>query len=194
LATPERGESISIRGYLTREAERITHQALADYPDSSAWRRLVGERRRQFMEMVGLDELAPYAQRPPLNVKVTGVVERAKYRIEKLYYESFPKLFVTGNLYIPNSLSSPAPGVLYLCGHAEKQKFHYQGEARRLAELGFVSLLIETLEGEEMQGDHHGPYEKGSFHRGMETLRLLRGRECDLNTSAGGGGTPFPPR
>ena len=176
-------ESISIRSYLAREAGRITHQALADYIDAATWQRLVPERRRQFMEMMGLDELVPYHQRPPLNVRVTGVVERPKYRIEKLYYESLPKLFVTGNLYIPKSLSSPAPGVLYVCGHAEKQKFHYQGEPRRLAELGFVSLLIETLEGEEMQGYHHGPYEKGWFHwysrgytpAGIEMLNGIRG-------------------
>ena len=177
------GESMSIRGYLAREAGRITHQALADYTHPTAWRRLVPERRRQFMEMMGLDELPPYNQRPPLNVTVTGVVNRQAYRIEKLYYESVPKLFVTGNLYIPNSLTSPAPGILYVCGHTEKQKVDYQGEPRRFAELGFICLLIETLEGEEMQGYHHGPYRKGWFHwysrgytpAGVEMLNGIRG-------------------
>jgi dienelactone hydrolase len=182
-ATQNWGESMSIRGYLAREAGRITHQALADYTDPTAWRRLVPERRRQFMEMMGLDELPPYDQRPPLNVTVTGVVKRREYRIEKLYYESVPKLFVTGNLYIPNSLTSPAPGILYVSGHTGNQKVDYQGEPRRFAELGFVCLLIETLEGVEMRGDHHGPYRNGWFHwysrgytpAGIEMLNGIRG-------------------
>ena len=177
------GESLSLRGYLSREAARITSRALTAYTDPAAWRRAVPERRRQYMEMMGVDDLAPYHQRPPLNVVVTGVVERPKYRIEKLYYESVPKLFVTANLYIPNSLSSPAPAVLYVCGHAEKQKTHYQAHARRFAELGFVCLLIETLEGEETQGYHHGLYEEGWFHwysrgytpAGVEMLNGIRG-------------------
>jgi cephalosporin-C deacetylase-like acetyl esterase len=177
------GESMSIRSYLAREAQRITHKALSEYRDAATWRRLVPERRRQYMEMMGLDDLLPYDQRPPLNVTVTGVVERRKYRIEKLYYESLPRLFVTANLYIPNSLTSPAPGVLYVCGHSEKQKTHYQAHPRRFVELGFVCLLIETLEGEEMQGYHHGPYEEGWFHwysrgyttAGVEMLNGVRG-------------------
>jgi len=177
------GESMSIRSYLAREAGRITRQALSGYADAPAWRRLVPERRRQYMEMMGLDEFLSYDQRPPLNVTITGIVERRNYRIEKLYYESVPKLFVTANLYIPNSLTSPAPGVLYVCGHAEKQKTHYQAHPRRFAELGFVCLLIETLEGEEMQGYHHGPYEEGWFHwysrgytpAGIEMLNGIRG-------------------
>ncbi len=185
VSTPPQnsGESISIRAYLAREAERITRDALADYNDLPSWRRLVPQRRRQFMEMMGLDELPPYDQRPPLNVKVTGVVKRRGYRIEKLYYESLPKLYVAGNLYIPNSLTSPAPGILYVSGHTADQKVDYQAEPRRFAELGFVCLLIETLEGVEMGGDHHGPYRIGCFHwysrgytpAGVEMLNGIRG-------------------
>jgi dienelactone hydrolase len=177
------GESMSIRGYLSREAARITSRSLSAYTDPAAWRRALPERRRQYMEMMGLDDLAPYDQRPPLNVTITGVVERQKYRIEKLYYESLPKLFVTANLYIPKGLTSPAPTVLYVCGHAAQQKSHYQGHARRFAELGFVCLLIETLEGEEGRGYHHGLYNEGWYHwfsrgytpAGVETLNGIRG-------------------
>ena len=71
--------------------------------------------------MMGLETLLPGDQRPPLNVTVTGVVERPAYRIEKLYYESLPKLYVTANLYIPRDLKARAPGVLYVCGHSDTQ-------------------------------------------------------------------------
>jgi len=185
------GESISIRTYLCREAERITGQALSACKDRNAWTRSLADRRRQYMEMMGVDGLPPYDQRPPLNVKVTGVVERPKYRIEKLYYESLPNLFVTGNLYIPKGLSSPAPAVLYVCGHSNKQKSHYQAHPRRFAELGFVCLLIETLEGEETHGYHHGVYEKGWFHwfsrgyttAGVEMWNGIRGIDLLIQRS-----------
>jgi cephalosporin-C deacetylase-like acetyl esterase len=179
----EKPFSLSIREYLSREAQKITDRALADYRDAAAWRRLVPERRTQFLEMMGLEKLPPPGQRTALNVKVTGVVERARYRIEKLYYESLPKLYVTANLYIPNNLTSRAPAVLYVCGHSEKQKVHYQTHARRFAELGFVSLIVETIQLGEARGYHHGCYYEGWFHwysrgytpAGMELLNGIRG-------------------
>ncbi len=180
---PQRAFSTSIRAYMAREARRITRRALADYADAAAWRRLVPERRRQFMEMMGLESLAPIAARTPLNAKVTGVVERPSYRIEKLCYESLPKLYVTANLYVPANLTARAPGVVYVCGHSETQKVHYQSHPRRLAELGFVTLIVETIQLGEVRGYHHGPYYEGWFHwysrgytpAGIELLNAIRG-------------------
>lgn len=182
-AAQDWGDNLSIRGYLNRVAARITSKSLSSYTDAAAWKRALPERRRQYMEMMGVDNLPPVNQRPPLNVTVTGVIERPKYRVEKLYYESLPNLFVPANLYIPNGLTSPAPTVLYVCGHAAQQKSHYQGHPRRFAELGFVCLLIETLEGEECRGYHHGLYNEGWFHwfsrgytpAGVEMLNGIRG-------------------
>lgn len=174
---------MTIRDYLTREARRISDGALSEYRDAAAWRRLLPERRRQFMAMMGLEELPPPDDRPPLNPKVTGVVERPGYRIEKLYYESLPKLCVTANLYIPRDLSAPAPGVLYVCGHTSTQKVDYQAHPRRFAELGFVCLIVETVQLGEVRGYHHGCYREGWFHwysrgytpAGIELLNGIRG-------------------
>jgi cephalosporin-C deacetylase-like acetyl esterase len=167
---------------LWREAQKITARALADYKDAATWKRLVPERRQQFLEMMGLDGVLRGGPRLPLNVKVTGVVDRPLYRIEKLYYESLPKLYVTANLYVPKQLESRAPGVLYVCGHAVKQKVHYQAHPCRLAELGFVCLLVETVQRGEGHGYHHGPYYEGWFHwysrgytpAGIELLNAIR--------------------
>jgi cephalosporin-C deacetylase-like acetyl esterase len=175
--------AVTIREYLTREARRISDRALSDYTDAAAWRRLIPERRRQYMEMMGLEALPPFDQRSPLNVKVTGVVERPGYRIEKLYYESLPKLYVTANLYVPTGLTALAPGVLYVCGHSETQKVHYQAHPRRFAELGFVCLIVETVQLGEVRGYHHGCCREGWFHwysrgyspAGIELLNGIRG-------------------
>ena len=53
----------------------------------------------------------------PLNARVTGIVERRSYRVEKVLYESRPGCLVSAHLYVPSRLDGPAPAVLGTCGH-----------------------------------------------------------------------------
>ena len=116
--------SSNIRDYLSREAGRITDAALRDLPSPRAWQASRPTRHRQFLEMMGLDDWWTDRRDPP-PVKVTGVLERDAYRIEKLYYESWPGLYVTANLYLPRQVQGRVPGVLYVCGHSRHQKHAY---------------------------------------------------------------------
>jgi cephalosporin-C deacetylase-like acetyl esterase len=178
---------MTVREYLCREARHITDRALADDTDEAVWQKLLPERRRQFLEMMGLEDLPAYEQRTPPGVTVTGVVERPLYRIEKLYYESLPQLYVTANLYVPKTVPGQEadrfPAVLYVCGHSETQKVHYQAHPRRFAELGFVCLAVETVQLGEVRGHHHGCYRQGWWHwysrgytpGGIELLNGIRG-------------------
>jgi cephalosporin-C deacetylase-like acetyl esterase len=174
---------MTIREYLVREARRITDRALTEFTDAGAWQRLIPERRRQYAELMGVADLPAPGERPPLNVRVTGVVERPAYRIEKLYYESLPELYVTANLYVPNNLAEKAPGVLYVCGHSATQKVQFQAHPQRFAELGFVCLIVETVQLGEVRGHHHGCCREGWFHwysrgyspAGVELLNGIRG-------------------
>ena len=150
-----------IREYLCREARRITDRSAAWPRTKEEWERGRERRRRQYLEMVSIDAVPPKEQRTPLNVRVTGTVERDRCTIEKLYYESLPRLYVTANLYLPKGLDGPAPGVLYVCGHSPTQKVHYQAHARRWAELGFVTLIVDTIQYGEIKGYHHGCYREG---------------------------------
>lgn len=157
----------NIRDHLSREARRITDRALSDCGTAEAWERTLAERRRRYLDMMGLLDLPELKDRPPLNPAVTGAIEREGYRIEKLYFEAVPRLYLSANLYLPARPEGKVPGVLYVCGHAANQKVHYQAHARRFAELGFVCLLVETLETVEYGpavGTHHGPYREGWFH------------------------------
>ena len=173
-----------IRGYLAAEARRVTGRACASLPVSARdWLSLLPGRRRQFLEMMGVPELPPPDARSPLNVHVAGVLHKPGYRIEKLHYQSLPGLYVTANLYVPDGLKSPAPAVLYVCGHATNQKAHYQAHPRRFAQLGFVSLIVETIELGEIPGHHHGCYRQGWWHwysrgytpAGVEMYNGIRG-------------------
>ena len=53
-------------------------------------------------------DLGGFPEKTPLNARVVGVVERPKYRIEKIIFESQPHFYVTANLYLPG------PGTLLI--------------------------------------------------------------------------------
>lgn len=89
----------------------------------------------------------PFPARTPLNAKITGVVERDIYRIEKVIFESRPGFLVTANLYIPKGKRLPAPGVVGTCGHTANGKAGetYQSFAQGLARLGYVCLIFDPV-------------------------------------------------
>jgi len=96
----------------------------------------------------------PEPERTPLNARVTGVVERDAYSIEKIIFESRPGFPVTANLYLPNDRTSPVPGVVGTCGHSNNGKAAeaYQSFAQGLARLGYVCLIYDPIgQGERLQ-------------------------------------------
>jgi len=99
----------------------------------------------------------PFPARTPLNARVTGVVERDAYRIEKVIFESRPGFLVTANLYVPKGRRFPLPGVVGTCGHSVNGKAAetYQSFAQGLARLGYVVLIFDPLgQGERLQYAH----------------------------------------
>lgn len=154
---------MNIRSYLCREAAALTDASLRELPLVADWPAEQARRRAVYLDWMGL---TPYlaAPRTPLNLRVTGTLERDAYTVEKLYFESLPQLYVTANLYVPRGLDVPAPAVLYLCGHSRTQKIHYQSHPRRWAELGFVALVVDTIQYGEIRGEHHGTFSQGRFH------------------------------
>lgn len=80
-----------------------------------------------------------------LNPRVTGSFQRDGYRVEKLVYESQPKLYVTGNLYIPTNAVAPFPAVIGVAGHSANGKASatYQHAWIGFVKRGFVVLAID---------------------------------------------------
>jgi dienelactone hydrolase len=87
------------------------------------------------------------AERTPLNVRRSGVITRANYRVEKLIFESQPGFFVTANLYVPTNRPGPFPAVVQPTGHSltAKARELYQSLSIGLAEYGFVVLTYDPL-------------------------------------------------
>jgi cephalosporin-C deacetylase-like acetyl esterase len=173
----------NIRFYLSMVASDITNNALSGINTAEQWNEIRPVKLKEFQNMVSMVSMPLNGERPPLNVKHTGTIQMDGYRIEKLYYESLPDLYVPANLYIPDGITEPVPAVLYLCGHSRIQKTHYQAHPRKFAELGFVCLIVETIQYGEVWGEHWGCYDRGWFNwysrgytpAGVEVWNGIRG-------------------
>ena len=154
----------NIRDYLSRVAAGITDNPSPQYRSLDDWKKNRDRVYHEFLQMMGLDQLPVNGERTPLNVKVTGVVQKEGYRIETLYFESLPGLYVRGNLYIPDNIKDRRPAILYASGHAIDQEGSYQGHPMKFAQLGFVCLLTETIQFGEVRGEHWGCYRNGWFN------------------------------
>jgi len=96
----------------------------------------------------------PWPEKTPLQAKITGVIARDDYKIEKIIFESRPGFLVTANLYIPKGKKFPLPGVVGTCGHSANGKMseYYQAFSQSLARLGYVVLIYDPIsQGERLQ-------------------------------------------
>lgn len=173
----------NIHEHLCRVAAEISRREYEGVASPADWAAFRDRIRGQFLEMIGLDGLPDAAERGPVPHEVTGVLQRDGYRIEKLVYQSLPRLYVTANLYVPDHATPPLPAVLYVCGHSLSSKESYQHHARHWAQMGFVCLVLDTVQLGEIRGYHHGTYRWGWFHwfskgytpAGTECVNGIRG-------------------
>jgi dienelactone hydrolase len=84
--------------------------------------------------------LWPMPTKTPLNAVIHGKIERPDYSVEKVYFESAPGFFVTGNLYRPKKFTGKVPGVLFAHGHWKDA---------RLSESSDDSVKTEIATGQE---------------------------------------------
>jgi hypothetical protein len=95
-------------------------------PDSeAAWKARAARVRQQILVSQGLH---PMPTKKPLEPVVHGRIEQDDYTVDKVYFQSMPGFFVTGNLYRPRDVETPAPGVLCPHGHWADGRFHDCGE------------------------------------------------------------------
>ncbi len=103
-----------------------------------AWEKRAEVLRRQVQVATGLWPMPKPEDRPPLNAKVFGKVERDDYTVEKVIFESYPGHYVTGNLYRPKGKAGKRPAVLNPHGHWRNGRFHAwtEAEVRKLIDAG----------------------------------------------------------
>lgn len=159
LARPARAETLYES--VCREARAISSGSLATPLPPDAWSATLAERRETWRAMLGLSPLPP---RTPLEVTVTGTLDRGDYVVEKLHFQSVPGAYVAGNLYRPAQVTGRLPAVLYLCGHTlGKVNAPYQANPRWFGQHGYVALVLDPIQLGECQGLHHGTYREGRW-------------------------------
>jgi dienelactone hydrolase len=96
----------------------------------------------------------PWPEKTPLKARITGIIKRDAYNIEKVIFESRPGFPVTANLYIPSGRKFPLPGVIGSCGHSAPGKStpYNQSFAQGLARHGYIVLIFDPIgQGERLQ-------------------------------------------
>ncbi len=139
-------------------------QSLSQIQSLEDWEKQRPVWRQRLLSMLGLD---PLPKRTPLKVQVTGSLDRPNYRIEKIVFQSLPRLYVTANFYLPKRSSGRLPTILYLCGHSPHPlgaKWDYQDRAAWFASNGYACLVLDTLEFGEVAGIHHGIHDLSMWH------------------------------
>jgi cephalosporin-C deacetylase-like acetyl esterase len=133
-----------VRAIDQRRTERLA--AIDTLEEALAYRQQVRDKIRQ--------SFGPLPERTPLNARVTGVIERDGYRVEKVIFQSRPGMFVTGNLYLPRNATGPLPAVVGSCGHSNNGKCEaaYQAFCQGLVQQGYVVLIYDPIgQGERLQ-------------------------------------------
>ena len=117
------------------------------YSSREEWTRRAQELRTRVLASAGL---VPLPERTPLNAEIFGDITRADYIVSKVYFESLPGFFVTGNLYRPAGQGA-FPAILSPHGHWTYGRLENgattsgPGRAIGLARMGFVVFTYDMV-------------------------------------------------
>jgi hypothetical protein len=117
------------------------------FESRAAWEARAAYLRQHVLASAGL---LPLPERCPLRPVVFDELKQADYTVAKVYFESLPGFFVTGNLYRPLG-PGPFPGVLSAHGHWAYGRFENSdlmsgpGRAINLARRGFVVFSYDMV-------------------------------------------------
>ena len=168
--------------YLEHAARRITDGAAAEIRNRNSWEKVRTTRAEELRDMLGL---LPWPARTTLNVRITGTLDKGAYLVEKIAFESMPRLYVTGNLYIPKQRASPLPAIVYVCGHSYSphgDKVQYQRHGISFAKNGYIAFILDSIQIAETFALHHGVqsqempdwYARGYTPAGVEVWNAMR--------------------
>ncbi|MGH9937077.1 MAG: alpha/beta hydrolase family protein [Blastocatellia bacterium] len=120
----------------------------AGYRGREEWLDRAARLKKQISVSAGL---WPAPAKTPIKATIFGKVDRGDHTVEKVYFESYPGLYVTGNLYRPKNVTGKIPAVLCPHGHwtygrLENQQLN-SGPARAasFARQGYVAFAYDMV-------------------------------------------------
>lgn len=105
------------------------------------WKSRSEQVRRRILVSCGL---WPMPERPEVKPVIHGLVERDEYTVERVYFEGYPGLYVTGSLYRPRNKQGPFPVVLSPHGHFNNGRFYDHGEEEVIRQIKMGAERFEV--------------------------------------------------
>lgn len=122
--------------------------SLPEYRTKEEWLARAAKLRQQIMVSAGL---WPLPAKAPLKATIFGKLDRGDHTVEKVYFESHPGFYVTGNLYRPKHVTGKVPAVLCPHGHWTYGRLENQqnnsGPARaaNFARQGYIAFSYDMV-------------------------------------------------
>ena len=149
-----RGWRLTVLGVtLTAAVPSAQYRTLDDHfappavTSKAAWDARAGWLREHVLASAGL---LPLPEKKPLGPEIFAEIVHDDYRVAKVYFESLPGFFVTGNLYRPIG-AGPFPAILSPHGHWAYGRLEntdinsVPGRAINLARQGFVVFTYDAI-------------------------------------------------
>jgi len=156
-----------ITSNLKNEAARLfrLHQLPNDFENWKKHREIL---RKKIWKSLGVT----INHKLDLDYHETGSIRMDGYSIRKIYYQSRPNFYVTGNLYIPDG-KGPFPAVINLHGHWSQGRLAQNVQARghTLAKNGYVCLCVDAF-GSGERSTVHGKYEYHGSSLGASLMNV----------------------
>jgi dienelactone hydrolase len=140
------------------------------------------ENRQKKVKDILMKIVGPFPNKTPLNPKITGVVKKDGYRIEKVIYESMPNFYVTAGMFIPDNVTGKTPTIIHVSGHTDIafRSEAYQLLILNLVKKGFIVFAIDPIgQGERFQ--YYDPQKKASIIGAGVSEHSYVGNQCFIS-------------
>lgn len=152
-------------------------RVIASLTSREDWIRRQQEVKSKLIEITG-----PFPEKTQLNARITGVVKKDGFRVEKVVFESMPSFYVTGCLFIPEKIKGKRPAILNVIGHTD---ISFRGEIYQdlilnLVRKGFIVFAIDPVgQGERFQ--YYDALKQSTLFGPGTAEHTYFGNQCFLN-------------
>jgi dienelactone hydrolase len=139
-------------------------------------------KRQKNVKEILMSLVGPFPEKTPLNPKITGVLRKDGYRVEKIIIETMPKYYLTGCLFIPDGIVGKRPAIVNNIGHSDDafRKESYQNVIHNLVKKGFIVFAIDPVQLGE-RDEYYDPVEKKSIIERGVPQHTYSGNQCYLS-------------
>ena len=99
---------------------------------------------------------------PRVNARPVGTIDRERFTVEKIIFESTPGILVPANVYVPKGVRGRVPAVLITEGHSATGKNGYHEMCQGFCAQGFVVMTFDPM-GQGERGVYYDRY-SGNEH------------------------------